>query len=641
MTNTEMQHKGDIKSFIADGYRLFFYNQHHLQNDDLKSAYIKPEELEQNIEHTSKLKYFGSGDNYMHIPTPEAPVIDIDNEVAQWLVDNYNYFSPRYTHGRNGNSHLVQRISDPHDLKDVHFLTIDGVNFGEIRFKGQTVASGKYNKPEGEAFIIKQDSHNDMTFNQVWQNIHEVVLISALSSVYISNLFNFRLCVVGELKFRNILEDDAQRIFQRFLDYQKTLITSGYKDKYTESYKDIAKLYSRDAGSTFDNLVNTVSLSWIKSVRTLLDNYYKPKVYEKTVEQKKDKQPEYTPQSVEAFRSSDLSEVMQKTYPEKKWIIPEILPSGLAFLSAKSGAGKTRFLHWLLVQILFGNRIWDRYDLVSGQMLALSLEDDEEDWQDRTKQMGFNAVDHGLTLVTMEDWQGERLGGLLEAKIEKWIQSVDNPQVVLIDTYGTVSKPKRGKDNYMETVQELLPLRKLARKYNIVILCTHHNKKVKETHSADNSLGSTAIMATADTRIIVDSEENSSGTITLDISGRRVKPVKWKLSQEVNNEWNLISDNAHTYRENGNKMERNIKKAFLDLNVDSNSAVTVRAITNHLGLTVKGVKLYPDSNEWRTHDNYKKKFKRMYDDGILEKYDRGLYYPDRSNDKGTSFWCVF
>ena len=60
MTNTEMQHKGDIKSFIADGYRLFFYNQHHLQNDDLKSAYIKPEELEQNIEHTSKLKYFGS-----------------------------------------------------------------------------------------------------------------------------------------------------------------------------------------------------------------------------------------------------------------------------------------------------------------------------------------------------------------------------------------------------------------------------------------------------------------------------------------------------------------------------------------------------------------------------------------------------
>jgi len=154
-------------------------------------------------------------------------------------------------------------------------------------------------------------------------------------------------------------------------------------------------------------------------------------------------------------------------------------------------------------------------------------------------------------------------------------------------------------------------------------------------HSADNALGSTAILATADTRIVIDlNEEVSDRNITLDISGRRVAKKKWKLSQESDGNWELVSKNAETAREKDTIMEANIRKAFQDLNATKDSPVRVRDITNLLEITTKGAILSPESQQSKLFDNYKKKMGRMYDDNIVEKYDRGLYYPKLEHN----FW---
>ena len=638
-------HQGDYRDFINDGYKVFHVNHHSeaKKEKDYKGINLTTEERLKRVQNCHNLYkgYLGSGENYHHVPTKDAPIVDIDDPAVDFLNKNYGYFTPSYSHGRNGEGHLVQQVSDPETVPEVlltgdgvEYFKINGVTIAELRLEGvtaHTVATGKYYKGNDPVFIKKLDG-KPMPFKQLWKNVTECVLISAFADIYEGNLFNYRGCVVGEMLKKEIKLTDAHRIFQRTLDvlnHQKKCGTEkGFTDQSEESRKDIEKIYARQKFNKLENLETRIEDKVAKSIRKHLDSYYLSLV-------EKEKTEEVNADDVDAFVGTDLSDVMNIKYPEMYWLIDKVLPAGLAFLTAKSGAGKTRLLNWICVNVLQGNTLWNEFVLDKGQILALSFEDTDEDWQARTKEMGYTSVPRGLKLITMDSWKGERLGGVLEAKIEKWIKSQPDPRLVIIDTYGTVSKQKKGKDLYLETVQELLPLRKLGRKYNVCILCTHHNKKQKEMHSADNALGSTAILATADTRIVIDlNEEVSDRNITLDISGRRVAKKKWKLSQESDGNWELVSKNAETAREKDTIMEANIRKAFQDLNATKDSPVRVRDITNLLEITTKGAILSPESQQSKLFDNYKKKMGRMYDDNIVEKYDRGLYYPKLEHN----FW---
>ena len=401
------------------------------------------------------------------------------------------------------------------------------------------------------------------------------------------------------------------------------------KSQYETTRIDVARLYRKQRHSKLENIENIQNFETIPDIRKLLKTYYTHEVQEEEV----------SADTVKDFVGMDYAEIMETKYPEMEWIIPDMLPQGLAFLTAKSGAGKTRMVNYFIANILHGGTVFNKYTLEKGQVLALGLEDGQEDWQARAIQMGFQNMPEGqCRIITIDDWEGETLGGVLEAKIEKWLMKQPNPRLVLIDTYGTVAKKKGNKDQYAETVRELRPLRALAKKYRVCILCTHHNKKAKELYAKDNALGSTAILATADTRLIVDVEDGAvDGTVKLNISGRRVYEQNWELRMEEDSTWSLLSDKAGTPRYRNTKVESDIKKVFEELNISEQNPLQARQLTNYLGLTTKGVKLHVGTQPYQHYDNYKKKLERWYDDGKLEKYEAGKYYPNKDH----SFWAPF
>ena len=632
-------HEGDIQDFAKDGHKLFhvIVDKEAKKEEDYKGIFLTNEERVRRIDFPRS--YFTTTENYHHVPTIEAPIIDLDEEYVKRIALEYNYFSPTYQHGRNGEGHLVQPISDPTDLnKDVQFFPIGKTNYAELRMKGvnaHTVASGKYFNGDDKVFIKKLDGGKAMTFKQVWQNTVECVLISAIAKLYSTNMKSFRSAVVGEMRNHNIEEADCQRMFQRILDVilwidpNITDAKGQQKSQYETTRIDVARLYRKQRHSKLENIENIQNFETIPDIRKLLKTYYTHEEQEEKV----------SAETVEDFVGMDYSEIMETEYPDLEWIIPDVLPQGLTGLSAKSGAGKTRLLNYIIANILHGGTVFNKYTLEKGQVLALGLEDGQEDWQARARQMGFQNMPKGqCTIITIDDWEGETLGGVLEAKIEKWLMKQPNPRLVLIDTYGTVAKKKGNKDQYAETVRELRPLRALAKKYRVCILCTHHNKKAKELYAKDNALGSTAILATADTRLIVDVEDGAvDGTVKLNISGRRVYEQNWELRMEEDSTWSLLSDKAGTPRYRNTKVETDIKKVFEELEVSERNPLQARQLTNHLGLTKKGEKLHVGTQPYQHYDNYKKKLERWYDDGKLEKYEAGKYYPNRNH----SFWAPF
>ena len=76
--------------------------------------------------------------------------------------------------------------------------------------------------------------------------------------------------------------------------------------------------------------------------------------------------------------------------PPVKWIIPGLLPAGLAIFAGPSKAGKSWLTLWLCLQIAQGNPVWNR-EIEPCTVIYFSLEDTFNRLQNRI----FQLIDGG------------------------------------------------------------------------------------------------------------------------------------------------------------------------------------------------------------------------------------------------------
>ena len=67
-------------------------------------------------------------------------------------------------------------------------------------------------------------------------------------------------------------------------------------------------------------------------------------------------------------------ELLSTPLPPVKWIVPGLLPAGLALFAGPSKAGKSWLTLWLCLQVAQGKPVWGR-EIEPHTVLYLSLED--------------------------------------------------------------------------------------------------------------------------------------------------------------------------------------------------------------------------------------------------------------------------
>ena len=75
-------------------------------------------------------------------------------------------------------------------------------------------------------------------------------------------------------------------------------------------------------------------------------------------------------------------ELLSTPLPPVKWIIPSLLPAGLALFAGPSKAGKSWLTLWLCLQVAQGKPVWGR-EIEPRTVLYLSLEDTFNRLQER------------------------------------------------------------------------------------------------------------------------------------------------------------------------------------------------------------------------------------------------------------------
>lgn len=242
-----------------------------------------------------------------------------------------------------------------------------------------------------------------------------------------------------------------------------------------------------------------------------------------------------------------LYDLMTHDWPEPPWIVPGILPVGLAVLAGRPKVGKS----WLALQLAQAVAIGGRFlgeCVERGPVLYLALEDVPRRLKRRAAMQGWKDIEAQCDFMGAE---GLRKIGLLNKggglRIAKGIRK-HGYRLVVVDT---LSRAISGdQDSVVEMTAALGPLQSMAQQRQCcVLILDHHNKMalrdMVEGTPLDviaNILGSISKAGVADWIGGMYRTQGKEGT-SLAFTGRDVEERQFTLKQDnVTRCWQIVSE---------------------------------------------------------------------------------------------------
>ena len=198
-------------------------------------------------------------------------------------------------------------------------------------------------------------------------------------------------------------------------------------------------------------------------------------------------------------------ELLSTPLPPVKWIIPGLLPAGLALFAGPSKAGKSWLTLWLCLQVAQGKPVWGR-EIESRTVLYLSLEDTLNRLQDRLFRL-VGSEDTPKRLILQTECPG--IGQGLEEQIVDFVHNYPDTGLVVIDTLQKVRSCDQSGSMYASDYKDVSALKSLADKYGICILLIHHLRKRAASDPFDQISGSNGLMGAADTTWVMQRKRTS------------------------------------------------------------------------------------------------------------------------------------
>jgi len=192
-------------------------------------------------------------------------------------------------------------------------------------------------------------------------------------------------------------------------------------------------------------------------------------------------------------------------YGEEQTLIEGLLPAiGLVLLCGPFKCGKSFFSQLLMHCISTATDFLGKKLKTTCQCLYLALEDTERRIKKRFEKMEIIPTDN---LLISTKWSYFKKG--IE-DLRKYLVSNPKIKAVLIDTLGMFSR-FREDSGYQADYDFMSELRNLAFELNVLIIFTHHTRKLRDEYDIYNEVsGSVANMGAADTILLIKRPRCSS-----------------------------------------------------------------------------------------------------------------------------------
>ena len=226
-------------------------------------------------------------------------------------------------------------------------------------------------------------------------------------------------------------------------------------------------------------------------------------------------------------KTISAEELLSTPLPPVKWIIPDLLPAGLALFAGPSKAGKSWLTLWLCLQVAQGKPMWGR-EIEPHTVLYLSLEDTFNRLQKRLLQLvGSEEAPERLVMQT----ECGSIGQGLEEQLTSFIYQHPDTGLIVIDTLQKVRSSDQNNSMYASDYKEISALKALADKYNVCILLIHHLRKQAADDPFQQIAGSNGLMGASDTSWVMQ-RKRMSQTASILVTGRDMDNKTLRLHEE-------------------------------------------------------------------------------------------------------------
>ena len=220
-------------------------------------------------------------------------------------------------------------------------------------------------------------------------------------------------------------------------------------------------------------------------------------------------------------------------------VIDGLMYAGLIILAAPAKTGKSFLCLDLCCSIAEGKPFWN-FPTTAGDVLYCDLEGAEWRTDTRLKAVtGKNKAPARLSQI----WKVPNVDNGLIQLLENWIDSVELPKLIVIDTLAHIKgRVARGEDAYTADTRFMKPLHDLAISKGISIVVVTHTRKSNGfvlDDPFDAVIGSTAQFGNSDAGWIISGKRDED-VKTFYANGRDFEPVSLEIKRSEGGKWNCI-----------------------------------------------------------------------------------------------------
>lgn len=173
--------------------------------------------------------------------------------------------------------------------------------------------------------------------------------------------------------------------------------------------------------------------------------------------------------------------LLQQPLAEPSWIVPGLLPVGVSLLAGPTRVDKALLANQLGLSVATGTPFLRRFPVRQGRVLYLALAESLVHMRGRAVNL-LNKQHSPDAFHVAFQWSPFRQGGL--ADLEDTIASLEGPRLIIVDPLEFVQPLRNDSGSYGYRARQgtsteaaltfFVPLRELARRYDLAILLLHH-----------------------------------------------------------------------------------------------------------------------------------------------------------------------
>jgi hypothetical protein len=205
------------------------------------------------------------------------------------------------------------------------------------------------------------------------------------------------------------------------------------------------------------------------------------------------------------------------------WIIPDLLPEGLAILAGRPKLGKSFLALNLSLAIAQGGSALGKFQANSYSVFYIPYEDHLRRLQDRIKNiLAVDSITESpANLFYPSDCEFPKLNQEGITILEKILDEDENLKFVVVDTLArSIQRSKQRNTNPFQDEYDFgASLQRIAMQRHISILLVHHTTKAKYEDVFDSVLGTTGLTASPDLLMLLFKDGNK---YKLSVTGRDI-----------------------------------------------------------------------------------------------------------------------